>query len=292
MHGVVAQKETLWWFDILWGLISCDTSVDDPELLFHKLLEDRDLSRADIPAVDNHTHRCITVSHRELRYVEIIPEVVGGKEAEATVSMWTRRIAATPAGWEWQKNYVVSFEEIWNDDTYEDTRLPRKVPVLSAVCPSNPDLVYFTLEKRLFGVDVPEHKVMEVADEPHALVNLPFGQKTPASYRYVHAWNLPPRVAIDLDLVGFSSSDEDDGQAEELDEEELFKLGLEAAMGMDPSTLKSEMDKFFEGPKIPSPEREVINQLRAPFSFWLTDQEAEADLRRVDHLMKKPRLGD
>ncbi|CAN6170146.1 unnamed protein product [Urochloa humidicola] len=169
-----------------------------------------------------------------------------------------------------------------------------KVPVLSAVCPSNPDLVYFSLEKRLFGVDVPEHKVVDSwrsPTSPHALVNLPFSQ-TPASYHYVHAWNLSPRVAIDLDLVGFRSSDEDDDHAEELDEEELFKLGLEVAMGMDPSTLKSDVDKFFEGPKIPSPEREGLNQMRVPFNFWLTDKEAEADLRKVNHLMKKRRLGD
>ncbi|CAN6201706.1 unnamed protein product [Urochloa humidicola] len=299
--GVVAQKETLWWFDLSWGLLSCDTSVDDPPLLFHELPEDRAWS-VHMP-VQPHTHRCVTVSHRELRYVEIIPEAAGGrgggdgdKEAAATVSMWTRRIAAAPAGWEWEKNYAVSFEEIWNDDSYEDTGLPRKVPVLSAVCPSNPDLVYFSLEKRLFGVDVPKHMVVEVADEPHALVNCLSFSQTPASCRFVHAWNVPPQVAIDLGLVGFSSSDEDEDQAEaeELDEEELYKLGLEVAMGMDPSTLQSEVDKFVEGPKFPSPEREVMNQLRvrAPFNFWLTEKEAEADLRMVDRLMKKRRLGD
>ncbi|CAL5052605.1 unnamed protein product [Urochloa decumbens] len=296
-YGVVAQKETLWWFDLSWGLLSCDISVDDPVLLFHKLPEDRGLWTVHMP-VQPDTHRCVTVSHRELRYVEIILEDRGGgggsdkEAAAATVSMWTRRrIAADPAGWEWQKNYAVSFEKIWNDGTYKDTGLPRKVPVLSAVCPSNPDLVYFSLERWLFGVDVPKHKVMEVADEPHELVNLPFLQ-TPASCRYVHAWNVPPRVAKDLGLVGFSSSDEDEDQAEEMDEEELYKLGLEVAMGMDPSTLKSEVDKFFEGPKIPSPEREVMNQLRPPFSFCLTEKEADADLRKVDRLVKKRRLGD
>ncbi|KAK8455384.1 hypothetical protein SEVIR_4G180601v4 [Setaria viridis] len=145
------------------------------------------------PDSDIHTRRGVTVSRRELRYVEIIPEGGGDchdKEA-ATVSMWTRRIADTPAGWEWNKKYAVSFEEIWNDDTYEDTGLPRKVPVLSVVCPSNPDLVYFSLEQRLFGVDVPEHKVVEVADEPHGLVDVPW--PAPESCRYaVHAWNLPP----------------------------------------------------------------------------------------------------
>ncbi|PUZ61110.1 hypothetical protein GQ55_4G247100 [Panicum hallii var. hallii] len=284
--GVVAQKKTLWWFDLSWGLLSCDAFVADPVLLFHKLPEDRALGMA---RPDIHTHRCVTVSRRELRYVEIIPEDGGdGHDKEAAkVSMWTRRMA-TPAGWEWDKKYSMRFKELWDDDTYKDTGLPRKVPVLSAVCPSNPDLVYFALEQRLFGVDLPVHKVVEAADEAHELVNMPW--PAPASCRYVHAWNLPPWVARDLDLVRFSSSDEDEDQTEELDEEELVKLGMEAAMRMDPSTLKSEVDNFYDYEGPPSPEREVMRQMRGPFSFWLTSEEADADLMEVHRrIMKKRR---
>ena len=89
--------------------------------------------------------------------------------------------------------------------------------------------------------------------------------------------------------MGFSSSDEDEDQTEELDEEELIKQGLEVAMRMDPSTLKSEVDKFYyyEGP--PSPEREVMATLRAPFSFWLTAEEAEADVMEVHRRVMKKR---
>lgn len=93
--------------------------------------------------------------------------------------------------------------------------------------------------------------------------------------------------------MGFSSSDEDKDQAEEPDDEELLKLGLEVAMGMDPSTLKSEVDKFYDYEGPPSPEREVMRQLRAPFYFPLTDKEVDEDLMRVhDHVMKKRRLGE
>ena len=74
---------------------------------------------------------------------------------------------------------------------------------LSAVCPSNPDLVYFALEQRLFGVNVPVHKVVEAADEAHELVNMPW--PAPASCRYDHAWNLPPWVARGI-ITLFSSS--------------------------------------------------------------------------------------
>jgi hypothetical protein len=94
----------------------------------------------------------------------------------------------------------------------------------------------------------------------------------------------------DLDLVRFSSSDEDEDQTEELDEEELVKLGMEAAMRMDPSTLKSEVDNFYDYEGPPSPEREVMRQMRGPFSFWLTSEEADADLMEVHRrIMKKRR---
>ncbi|KAJ1259124.1 hypothetical protein BS78_10G129500 [Paspalum vaginatum] len=315
--GVVVQKRRLWWFDLSWGLLSCDPFVHVgavPVLQLHKLPEDRAL-RSSRPAV--HKRRCVTVSRGDLRYVEIIPECSGGD----TVSMWTR--TETPAGWAWDKKYAMSFEEIWNDHSYKQTRLPRKVPVLTAVCPSNPDLVYFALEQRLFGVDVPLHRVVQVADEPYELVNLPWPE--PASCRFVHAWNLSPWVATALDLVG-SSSDEVEDQAEEPDDEELFKLGLQVAMGMDPVALESEVDKFYgekarsheiegqaEEPEdkellklgfqdpvalksefdkfcegFPSPEREVMMQQNRPFTFGcLPSAEAEADLRKVCHWVKK-----
>nr|CAB3467903.1 unnamed protein product [Digitaria exilis] len=189
--GVVAQKNTFWWFDLSWGLLSCDVVVDEPVLLFHKLPEDRALGKDWWPGI--HTHRCVAVSRRELRYVEIVAEDGAGDKEAATVSMWTRLMANPGAGWEWEKKYAMSFEKLWNDNTYMYTGLPRKVPVLSAVCPSNPDLVYFALEQRLFGINVPVHKVVEIADEPHELVKTPW--PAPASCRYVHAWNLPRRVA-------------------------------------------------------------------------------------------------
>ena len=89
--------------------------------------------------------------------------------------------------------------------------------------------------------------------------------------------------------MGFSSSDEDEDQTEELDEEELIKQGLEVAMRMDPSTLKSEVDKFYDYEGPPSPEREVMATLRAPFSFWLTAEEAEADVMEVHRRVMKKR---
>jgi hypothetical protein len=54
--GVVAQKTTLWWFDLSWGLLSCDPFVADPVLLFHKLPEDRAQPNNARPDPDVHIH--------------------------------------------------------------------------------------------------------------------------------------------------------------------------------------------------------------------------------------------
>lgn len=88
--------------------------------------------------------------------------------------------------------------------------------------------------------------------------------------------------------MGSSSSDENEDQAEELDAEELLQLGLKVAMGMDPATLKSEVEKYCE--ETPSPEREVMRQLTSsPFNFYLTREEADADLMEVERQVKKRR---
>ena len=92
----------------------------------------------------------------------------------------------------WDVEHLVTFEEIWNDDTYEETGLPREVPVLAAVSPTNSDLVYFVLGERLFGVDLLSCAVSEFVDEDYDLVT-----PWPAapSCRYVLPWYLPQEVA-------------------------------------------------------------------------------------------------
>jgi hypothetical protein len=85
----------------------------------------------------------------------------------------------------------VSFEEIWDDDSYKETGLPRDVPLLVVVCPSDPNLVYFALEQHMFGVNVPARRVVHHgAFEP---LNSPWPE--PVSSRYVVPWVLPPEVA-------------------------------------------------------------------------------------------------
>ncbi|PUZ61111.1 hypothetical protein GQ55_4G247200 [Panicum hallii var. hallii] len=223
--GVVAHGEMLWWFDLSWGIISFDPDdgLDVPLLLFHPLPEDSALEMT-VPGI--HDHRCITESGGELLYVEIIPE----GEFGPTVCLWTRTSAGggNNATIGWDVEHLVTFEEIWNDDTYEETGLPRKVPVLAAVSPSNSDLVYFVLEERLFGVDLLTCTVSEFVDEDYDLVT-----PWPAlpSCRYVLPWYLPQALAMDpgdLDSADAEQLAEDvqDGlviDVEEMQEDEIHE---------------------------------------------------------------------
>ncbi|KAJ1265004.1 hypothetical protein BS78_08G044400 [Paspalum vaginatum] len=200
-HGAVSVNSSIiCWFDLSWGMLSCDLEQPTPSLNFHHLPNGRALAEA---TPDIHATRCITVARdSRLRYVEII-----APEGElATVTMWSWFNGDLGGGW--ILSYEVSFESIWNDGSYKETGLPRIVPVLAVVSPSDHELVYFALEKHLFGVNVPRHRVVH-----HAacdLVTIP-GPPQPASSRFLVSWSLPPAVAHALGIdpiVGFDAAAE------------------------------------------------------------------------------------
>ncbi|CAL5047489.1 unnamed protein product [Urochloa decumbens] len=187
-HGAVHVDGNLWWFDLTWGILSCDASLRDAALVFHELPAGRGLGDGEEPPPHIRTKRCVTGSLGRLRYVEIIANDDGGGGA-ARVAMWTRSRNPDGNGWRWDEDYSVSFEEIWDDDSYKRTGLPRNVPLLVVVCPSDPHLVYFAMEQRIFGVNVPQHRVMHGAVyEPP---DLPWAAAGPVSGRYLLACYLP-----------------------------------------------------------------------------------------------------
>ncbi|CAL5052604.1 unnamed protein product [Urochloa decumbens] len=188
-HGVVVLGNMLWWFDLSWGIFSCDISVADPDLRFHRL----PLGRA-LPEVNQFvfSKRCVTVSQGALRYVEIIDGA--GIEA-AAVHMWTLVFDEIDWEWAWQENYAVGFEEIWNGRSYADTGLPQSIPLLAAVSPSDPNMVYFyfTLMQRIVGVNVQERRVVHFSACNVVVNNAALA--TEAAGLYVLPWHLPPAVA-------------------------------------------------------------------------------------------------
>ncbi|KAJ1266221.1 hypothetical protein BS78_08G134600 [Paspalum vaginatum] len=187
-HGAVSFNTTICWFDLSWGMLTCDLDPPVGEqfmfLRYHPLPEGQMLQQA---PPDIHSRRCITVTRNDnlLRYVDIVP-AAAGEAAPPTVTMWTRRIRV--GAWEWVTNYAMSFDRIWDDDSYAETGLPREVPVLALVSPSDHQIVFFALEQIIFGVNVPAHRVEHRA--LYNLVNLP-GQQLPASGRYLVDWTLP-----------------------------------------------------------------------------------------------------
>ncbi|CAL5096493.1 unnamed protein product [Urochloa decumbens] len=189
-HGAVHVDDTIWWFDLTWGILSCAASLEDAaRLAFHELPDGRGLGERDELPPRIHTKRCVSASQGRLRYVEIIGE--GGRAAR--VCMWSRSHNPGGVGWRWDADYSVSFEEIWGDYSYKRTGLTRNVPLLVVVCPSDPHLVYFSLEQRIFGVNVLERRVLR--NDPYELADVP-GPARPASGRYVVAWDLPlPQAA-------------------------------------------------------------------------------------------------
>ncbi|CAL4901567.1 unnamed protein product [Urochloa decumbens] len=169
-HGAVHVDDTIWWFDLTWGILSCAASLE---------------TRRVWPSTSSRT----AAGSGRLRYVEIIGEGGGA----ARVCMWSRSRNPGGVGWRWDADYSVSFEEIWGDYSYKRTGLTRNVPLLVVVCPSDPHLVYFSLEQRIFAVNVLERRVLR--NDPYELADVP-GPARPASGRYVVAWDLPlPQAA-------------------------------------------------------------------------------------------------
>jgi hypothetical protein len=97
--------------------------------------------------------------------------------------VWT---LADPDSTEWTLEHEASFTEIWADQSYKATGLPNKVPRLALIHPKNPDVLYFFLQERLFGVDVPARKVVEC--EVYGLVAPP---SCCIATRFVRSWELP-----------------------------------------------------------------------------------------------------
>lgn len=179
--GVVLHDGRLWWFDLAWGILSCEVSPDAMGPLLFLGLPPGRTRNANASREGLHDHRCIAASGDALRYVEII--IV----PEAAVAMWTAVPVADDDGQVtimWEMDYQVSFAAIWNDDSYAATGLPRRLPVLTAVSPSNPGLVFFALaeERRIFGVYVPEHSVVEFVDEAYDLVMPPWADLPSSRY--------------------------------------------------------------------------------------------------------------
>lgn len=190
-QGVVSLANKLWWFDLSWGLLSCDPNdIVHPVLSYHKLppgcvfLE---------PMAFIHYIRCICVSENMLRYVEMVRGSFrdGMFVGEQKVVMWT--LVPVPSGdgdieWKWHKSYEMDFKDIWDDAIYKAAGLPALVPQIVLVSPRNHNVVYFFRDNRLFGIDVPSHRLVHVLEDCYKL-------EAPVHSLSVFPWDLPSWIA-------------------------------------------------------------------------------------------------
>ncbi|KAJ1292063.1 hypothetical protein BS78_02G363200 [Paspalum vaginatum] len=171
---VIAHDGRLWWVSdsnnaAAAGLLSCDPSADNPQLVFSAgsdlLGHCQHHPCSKIPRADR---RCVQVADGKLRWVQILCEHTlprGSGEAPAVcvltlddhTAQWTRS----------EDRHLMSFADVWNDDSYKRTPLPRKEPAIALIDPGKLfgfDTVYFSLDRYLFGVDMVTKKVV---DGPH-----------------------------------------------------------------------------------------------------------------------------
>ncbi|KAM0878695.1 hypothetical protein ACQ4PT_034709 [Festuca glaucescens] len=176
--GVVSHHGRLWWIDLSWGVINFDPFTNRPDLGLVPFPPGTVLDCREGWGVTDQ-YRYVGVSGGKLRFVDTYTR--GGGTPK--VSVWT---LADPDSTEWTLEHEATFTEIWADKTYKATRMPKKIPVLALIHPKNPRVVYFFLEKNLFGVDVRTRKVVEC--KVYGLVAPP---SCHIASRFLRAWELP-----------------------------------------------------------------------------------------------------
>ncbi|KAF8758076.1 hypothetical protein HU200_010739 [Digitaria exilis] len=182
----LAHHGRLSWVDYSWGIITADPFADAPVLRFVPLPRPCVLECGEAWGVLDE-FRYVGVSAGKLRFVDTYRR---GGGAPSKVTVWTLNDHDAT---EWTLEHEATFADIWADDSYKATGLPKKPPVLALIHPHNPAVVYFFLEGHLFAVDVPARKVVE-CDRYH-LVAPP--RDYGISNRFVRAWELPPSVSSD-----------------------------------------------------------------------------------------------
>ncbi|CAL4952551.1 unnamed protein product [Urochloa decumbens] len=143
-------------------------------------------SRAQAP--DLHRHRCVRVSDGKLRFVDMGSNNID-RCGIRKVTVWTLRADedSTSTSTEWLLEYEASFEKIWSDRSYKDKRLNRRVPVLAFIHPTKPWIVYFFLDKKLFGINLLGRRPALVECSDYEPV-VPSSDRV--SSRFFHVWKL------------------------------------------------------------------------------------------------------
>ncbi|TVU47711.1 hypothetical protein EJB05_07318, partial [Eragrostis curvula] len=172
----------LWWVNLFYGILACDPFADEPEL-FHIPLP-RVLEELPPVALNNRgVHRCVKVSGGKLMSVQI-----HGSADASVVSTWA--LADPASAGEWNPEHIVRLADVWADESYLNTLLPRSVlvPALALLHPADPNKAYFFLCSHIFAVDLRRGTIVEFSE---FRMPEPLGHVMISSH-FVHAWQYDP----------------------------------------------------------------------------------------------------
>lgn len=185
-NGVISHDGKLWWIDLACGLLFCDPFSDEQEeMQFVALPEGSETTPAAGDGEELAKYRCVARSAGSLRYVQIDPDA-----DDATVALYTLSRPGTAAAFDWTCEFKVAFDQIWGHGSYADSPMPRRVPALALVDPTNAAVVYLfliTLRRSwIFAVDLSTKTTFHCTE--YCLPNVPSREH---SSRYVQPWVLP-----------------------------------------------------------------------------------------------------
>ncbi|WVZ55103.1 hypothetical protein U9M48_005811 [Paspalum notatum var. saurae] len=146
-------------------------------------------------------NRCVQVSDGKLRWVQIACAHAKESEPKRAPTVFVRTLhdpAADDLNWSFpgpDDHHRMSFADVWAHHSYTETGLPRVQPAaVVLIHPTDPFVVYFSLQGRIFGVDMRDKVV--VGCEPHGMAE-PDDSDAAAS---LLAWVLPPALRLSLRL--------------------------------------------------------------------------------------------
>ncbi|KAJ1266218.1 hypothetical protein BS78_08G134300 [Paspalum vaginatum] len=168
---VIAHDGRVWWVHTasasgVSGLLSCDPFAQHPQMVFSTSPELRGFcARADCFPVPRVARRCVQVAGGKIRWVQILcyhmeeswPSLQ--RAAPPTVLVLTLDHATA----EWRRaedHHRLSFADVWASDAYLDSCLPTEEPALAFIDPTDTDVLYFSLSRYFFAVDMRTKKAV------------------------------------------------------------------------------------------------------------------------------------
>ncbi|KAJ1260703.1 hypothetical protein BS78_10G252700 [Paspalum vaginatum] len=182
LDGVIAHDSRVWWVrtasatgPAASGLLSCDPFADVPQMVFSTSPELRPfcqgVDRFRVPPPPPVARRCVQVAGGKLRWVQTLCYHMEEEEEEQDPSLLQQAGAPRilvltldhPTA-EWRRSdgyHRLSFADVWASDSYLASSLPAEEPALAFLDPTDPSIIYFSLNLNFFAVDMRAKEALE-----------------------------------------------------------------------------------------------------------------------------------